>query len=174
MRTLLTFLVGFGVSGAAYAADADLNRQVVDLLSAYETPASAEDYQQLGEGVEAELIAIANDDETALSRRSSAVHALGYVPSDAGRIYVETTLADAEQPSLMRRQAAFALAIGWPEDNHAALTVALADEDTQLRIAAAKALKQSKDPLAAPALEARLQVEENDAVKPHLIAKKAE
>jgi hypothetical protein len=174
MRTLLTFLVGFGVSGAAYAADADLNRQVVDLLSAYETPASAEDYQKLGEGVETELIAIANDEDQALSRRSSAVHALGYVPSDAGRVYVETTLSNPEQPSLMRRQAAFALATGWPEDNHASLTVALADEDTQLRIAAAKALKVSTDPLAPAALEARLEVEDNDAVKKHLIAKQAE
>lgn len=166
MRTLVTFLVGFGVSTAAYAHE-DLNGQLMDLLSASE-PATAEDYQQLGPNVEAELIAIVQDEEVALSRRSRAIRALGYVPSESARAVVETTLTDAEAPSLMRRQAAFALATGWPEDNHAPLNAALADDDTQLRIAAAKALKLSKDPKAADALTARLEVEENEAVKKHL------
>lgn len=166
MRTLMTFLVGFSVSTAAYAHE-DLNGQLMDMLSASE-PATAEDYQKLGPNVEAELIAIAQDEDMALSRRSRAIGALGYVPSESAREVVETTLTDAEAPSLMRRQAAFALATGWPDDNHAPLTAALADDDTQLRIAAAKALKLSTDPNANEALKARLEIEENEAVKKHL------
>lgn len=173
MRTFLTFLVGFGalsVSAPAFAEDGDLHGKVMDLLLAYETPATAEDFQALGPGVEAELMTVAKDSDLAISKRTRAVQALAYVPSPEGRAYIEGVLADPAQESLMRRQAAIALATGWPTDNHLPLTAALNDEDTQLRIAAAKALSMSKDPQAPAALEARLAIEENDAVKPHLSA----
>jgi len=184
MRSTLTLLLGMSLSGTALAQETspdaetseapspntELRSQILDLLSAYETPASASDFQALGSGVEAELIAIAKDEDLALSKRSGAVLALGYVPSDAGRAYVDGVLADPQLKSLMRRQATFALATGWPEDNHAQLATALEDEDTQLRIAAAKALALSQDPQARPTLEARLAVEQNEAVKKHINA----
>ena len=55
----------------------------------------------------------------------------------------------------------------------AAFNAALADDDTQLRIAAAKALKLSKDPKAADALTARLEVEENEAVVQYALDKRS-
>ena len=184
MRSTLTLLLGMSLSGTALAQetspeavtakapdpDPALRSQILDLLSAYDTPAGATDFQALGPAVDVELIAIANDEDLALSKRSGAVLALGYVPSDAGRAYVEAVLVDPELKSLMRRQAAFALSTGWPEDNHALLATALAADDTQLRIAAAKALALSQDPQARPTLEARLAVEENEAVKKHINA----
>ena len=170
MRTPLLSLVGLGalLSSAPALADDALRGKVNDLLLAFETPADAEDYQALGPGVEAELMAVAQDDEQAISKRARALQALAYVPSAEGRAYIEAVLADPGQESLLRRQAAIALATGWPTDNAAPLTAALNDGDTQLRIAAAKALALSKDPKAPAALEARLAIEENEAVKPHL------
>lgn len=148
------------------AADAGALREpVMDLLNAYEDTATAEQLSALGEGVTDELMEIAVDGEVPSSRRGRAVSALGHFPADDTRAFLDARLADADTSSLIRRKAAYALAAGWGEGAVRSLAGALADDDVQLRIAAAHALGELSDQAAKDALEARLAVEDSDAAR---------
>ncbi|HJN78238.1 MAG TPA: HEAT repeat domain-containing protein [Myxococcota bacterium] len=149
--------------GLALAQDPDLKPQVMDLLGQMDSPATAEDYQALGEGVDAVLIEVANDDSQPKTKRGRAIQALGYFPSDQSQETLTALLASSD--STLKRKAVFALCIGWGDAALPLVEPALADEDVQVRISTAKALAMIEGDAADTMLTARLEVETEDAVK---------
>ncbi|MFT4624411.1 MAG: hypothetical protein ACI8PZ_003070 [Myxococcota bacterium] len=137
---------------------------VMDLLNQHDAAPTQTDFAALGDGVDALLMAIADDTEVPSSRRGRALTALQYYPTDAARAFVEGHLAP-ESTGLLRRKAVYALAGGWGVSALAPLTAALADHDVQVRIAAVTALAGLESAEATAALTARLEVETVDAVK---------
>ena len=134
LRPLLP-LAALLASGTAVAADATKDA-VLTALSGFEAAPTAEGLQATGDNVDAQLRAIYNDTEESKSTRARALHALGWFPADANR----TILVDAldGDDSLMARKAAYALGNGWGEAALPELKRALAADDTQLRMAAAR------------------------------------
>lgn len=165
MRRLVPLLLGsLALSGVAAADDA-LRARTIELLSAYEEPASAADWQHLGPGVGAELYAVARDATVAPSRRVRAVHALGWFPTDEHRGWLAALAADEAGDTLLRRSAVHALANGWGEGAVPELKTALASPDVQLRAQTAKALGRVGTPAAKQVLTDRLAVEASPAVR---------
>lgn len=159
MRTLLLLLVG--VALAQQVDDAKL----MDLLRQLDDAPTQADYDALGPEVGASLLAVAQDDSQSHSVRARAIVALGWYPSDEGRVWLEATLAQADGDSLYRRKSAHALATGWGVDALPALTPALASDDVQLRMATARAVGALEDPAATQLLQARLEVETEASVQ---------
>ena len=141
----------------------DKRQTVLDLLGAYEEPVRQADLVGLGEGVDAELMAIADDGAVPHSRRANAVVALQYFPSETVRVFLVAHLAPGAD-ALLRRKAATSLGVfgaaAIPD-----LTTALADADVQVRTSAARALGTVQDPAARRALEQRLATETDASVK---------
>ncbi len=162
MRTLLTAIL---LAASLPAAAGELREPVMDLLNAYESTATPDQLAALGEGVAEELMAIADDGEVANSRRGRELTALGYFPGDETRAFLEARLADEDASSLLRRKAAYALGEGWGEAAVSPLGAALADDDVQLRIAAAGSLAKISGDAAEQALKSRLAVEDSDAAR---------
>lgn len=160
MRTLCALSLAL-LSASAQAGEH--RDAVMDLLNAYELTALQADLQAIGDGVDAELLEIAQDAEIPTSRRGRAVSALQYYPTNAVRGFLEVQLAEADK-ALLSRKAAYALAGGWGADAVELLTGALASDDVQLRIAAANALAGIEGEAARAALETRKGVETEDAV----------
>lgn len=154
---MLSFLIGL-----ALAQDPDITPQVMDLLGQMDSPATAEDYQALGEGVDAVLIQVANDNTQRATTRGRAIQALGYFPSDASKETLVALLAGDD--NTMKRKAVFALCIGWGADALPLVEPALADEDVQVRVSTAKALAMVDGEARDALLAARLQVETEAAV----------
>ncbi len=136
---------------------------VLDLLGAYEEPPKQAELVALGAGVDAELMAIADDGAVPHSRRANAVIALQWFPSDTVRTFLVAHLEPGAD-ALLRRKAATSLGafgpVAVPD-----LTKALADADVHVRAAAARALGTIADPSARQALEQRLPVETDASVK---------
>ena len=81
---------------AALAAPAHagaLRSPVMDLLNAYEDTASGDELRALGEGVDAELMEIADDKAVPISRRARAISSSAS-PSAAGRWWRRATTCD--------------------------------------------------------------------------------
>ncbi|MEQ1505286.1 MAG: HEAT repeat domain-containing protein [Myxococcota bacterium] len=135
---------------------------VMDLLNAIEEPVREADLTALGDGVDAELMSIADDAAIPVSRRGRAVSALQYFKTEPVRVFLEGHLAAGD--ALVRRKAAYSLAVFGPSAV-APLSKALGDADVQLRIAAAQALGQLGDAAAHQALTARLGSEREPAVR---------
>ncbi len=161
MKTFWMFMA----LGTALAGD--LRSEVLDQLGSYEGSASAEQLGALGD-VGPVLLDIAQDEAVASSRRGRAITALADFPSDEARTWLGSTLGDATGASYLRRKAAYALAGGWGPQAVDQLAPALADADTQLRIATAEALGGIGGEAAAAALDARVATEDNDAVQQEL------
>jgi HEAT repeat protein len=151
-------------------ADDALRARCLDLLSAYEDPATEADWRALGAGVDAELLAIATDVRLSHTRRANAVFALGFFPSARARAFLAGLAADAAADGIFRRKAVHALANGYGEGALAELRAALASTDAQLRAAAARAVAKIGAPTAERALEARLAVESDPMVRDTLAA----
>lgn len=165
MRRLVPLLLGsLALAGVASADDA-LRARTIELLSAYEEPADAADWQRLGPAAGAELYAIARDATMAPSRRARAVHALGWFPSDEHRVYLAGLAADEAGDTLLRRSAVHALANGWGDAAVPTLATALKSDDVQLRAQTAKALGRVATPAAKQALTDRLAVEKSATVR---------
>jgi HEAT repeat protein len=148
---------------SAPALAGPLRSQVEAQLDGIESPPDAISLRALGEGVSAELIEIAQDAEASRTRRAKALHALGWFPSAATRAVLEGAL-DGGDPKMARR-AVYALGNGWGDQAVPAIERALADNDVQLRIAAAASLGNIGTPLARSALDARLKVEVEPTVR---------
>lgn len=136
---------------------------VLDLLNAYESVPSRADLVAIGDDVDAELMAIADDGSVPTSRRGRAVTALQHVPNPQVRAWLERRL-ERDDSSLLRRKAAWALAKGFGEGAIPALGRALDDADAQLRIAAAQALGSLDSASARATLKGRLAQETEPAV----------
>jgi HEAT repeat protein len=137
---------------------------VMDLLNAVEQPPTKTDLEAISDGVDAELMEIADDTEVASTRRGRAISALGFFPTDTVRAFLDAKLIEAGK-SLFRRKAAYALAAGWGAESVEAIAAVLTDDDVQLRIAAVNALAQVNDATARQALETQLATESESAVK---------
>jgi HEAT repeat protein len=147
--------------GVGSAEAGDKRDAVLDVLQAFEERLGEGDLARLGDGVDAELMAIGDDPGVAATRRANAVVALQWYRTDAVRAWLVRRLhgaAGTPADSLLRRKAARALgafgAAAIPE-----LSAALADADVQVRVAAAIALGSMKEPGAREALKARLPAE---------------
>lgn len=161
MTALLALLLA---ASSAHADDA-LRGKCIDLLAAYDDPATAEDWKSLGEGVPAELMAIAKDPKVSSTRRAGAVYALGWYPTPETRTFVTGVLYDVAAPNILRRKATFALGNGWGDGALAEIVATLASEDAQLRQAAARTLGKLGTPGATAALQERLSVETDRVVR---------
>lgn len=158
-------LLAFALLLSPLAHASELRAPVMDLLNAYEETATPEQLRALGEGVDAELMLIADDKAVPTSRRARAISALGSYTGDTVRAFLEARLAEADK-GVFQRKAAYSLAAVAGPDSVVPLTAALNDEgDTQLRIAAAHALGSLSEAPARAALEARQGIEREDAVK---------
>ena len=149
--------------GLALAQDPDLDRQVKDLLGQMDSPATAEDYRALGEGVDAVLVQVALDESQPRTQRGRAVQALGYFPTESTQETLTTLLGGDD--STLKRKAVFALCIGWDAAALPLVEPALSDEDVQVRISTAKALAMIEGDAADALLTARLEVETEPAVQ---------
>lgn len=154
-----------GLLASPARADDALRATVLEHLSAYETPATAEDLRALGEGVGPELFAIAQDPAVSRTRRVGAVYALGWFPTEERRAWLTAQLGDGSVDSQIRRSAGWALANGWQEAALPTLTAALADPDAQLRNQVVRAVARIGTPAARDALTARLGVETSSMVR---------
>lgn len=161
MTTGLALGIGLVFSAPAFAGA--LREPVLTALSGVEDVPTADNLRALGSGVEAELLEIAQDANVARTRRARAVQALGWFPSPASRSFLEQTLGVTDR--LMARKAAYALANGWGNDAVPVLTIALGNDDVQLRDAAARALAIVGSSAADAALRERLSVETNETVQ---------
>ncbi len=158
-------LVAFLAAHAPAFADDALRARCLDLLSAYEDPATAADWRALGDGAAAELFAIAQDGALSHTKRGNAIVALGWFPAESHRRYLANLAVSEVEDSLFRRKAVFALGNGWGAGALPELTTALQASDKHLRAAAATALGKVGTPAAADALRARLAVESDAMVR---------
>jgi HEAT repeat protein len=136
---------------------------VLELLNAYEDVPSQADLAALGDGIDQELMEIADDAKVPSTRRGRALSALQHYRTDDVRTFLEAHV-DASDKGILRRKAAWSLA-AWGDDAVAKLQGALADDDVQLRIAVAQALGSIGTDTARAALTARLDPEPETAVK---------
>ena len=134
---------------------------VMTLLNAYEAPVSQTDLQALGDGVDAELMAIAADSSVPHTRRARAVTALQYYPTAEVRTFLEAQFEGDD--ALLQRKAVYSLA-AWGESAMPQLQAALASDDVQMRVAAARALGNVRGAAATTALRERLKEEADDVV----------
>lgn len=141
----------------------DLREPVLAALSGIEDVPSADDLRAIGDGVDAELLELAQDQSLSHTKRARAVHALGWFPTDSNQAWLKSTLAADD--ALLARKAAYALANGWGDAAVPLLQPALASTDVQLRLATVRALGNVGTAPARAALDARLQVEANAEVK---------
>ncbi|MDP2306273.1 MAG: HEAT repeat domain-containing protein [Pseudomonadota bacterium] len=164
MRTFVVMLLAVALAPSARADEA-LRTKMIDLLSAYEEPPSAADWRALGAGAGAELYSLAQDTTLSHTRRAGAVYALGFFPTDANRAFLAGLVATDASDALLRRKAVYALGAGWGDGALSELTGALSAPDTQLRVAAARALGKVGTPSARAALQAQLGVEADASVR---------
>lgn len=167
---MLTLFVALLAAAPSAHADEALRTRCLDLLSAYETPATEADWRALGNGVDAELLAIAKDASLSHTRRANAIVALGYFPADTTRAYLAGLATGESNDGIFRRKAVYALATGYGEGALPELTAALGASDIHLRAAAARALGTVGTAAAKEALKARLAVEGDRMVKETLSA----
>lgn len=160
VRTLVPLFAAL-LSTTALAGE--LRDDVVAQLDAIEEPPTRESLAALGDGVAAELIAIAQDSSATRTHRAKALHALGYFPSADSRLVLTTALDGGD--SKLQRRAVHALANGWGQAAVADVTPALSSSDVQLRAAAAKALGRVGGPDARAALQQRLPSETEPMVR---------
>ena len=151
------------LSGSALAADPALERQVMDLLNAYEAGPTAQELQAMGPGVDEILRAVVLDEKRVVTERARALFSLGAFPTDDNHTLLLDTARDATAASILRRKAVYALATGWSATASDELAPLFTTDDTQLRIALANAL--AKVPTARTVLQDRLAVESNEAVR---------
>src|SRR6185503_16511286 len=97
------------------------------------------------------------------SQRARAIHALGWFPDDTNRAFLVTQAHGTD--SMFVRKAVYALANGWGDGAIPELTLALANHDVQVRMAAAYALGTVGTESAKLALDARLPLESDATVK---------
>ncbi len=153
--------LALGLLLAGPAAAQDLDSQLQDLLAKHDSAPTQAEFQALGQGVDAELLRIAQAEDTRASSRARAILALGWYPTPQAQSFLTATLA--EGTSADRRKAAQALATGWGHSPELELAL-------QLRMATVRALAGLDDPQAQAALQARVPVEADETVKALLTA----
>ncbi len=114
---------------------------ILELLSAYEDPATVADLQSVAPATElqAALVEIANDPDLPASRRGNAVTGLASLPpTPEVQAELETLFAtpDPAMQGYMQRKAVWALAEAYPEAGKAAVAKALESPDLQIQWAA--------------------------------------
>lgn len=149
---------------SAHADDA-LRARCLDLLSAYEEPATEADWKRLEAGVEGELLGIAQDAALSHTKRANAIFALGFFPSPSVRTYLAGLVATEPNDGIFRRKAAYALASGYGDAALPELVAALGASDVHLRAATARAIGTIGTAAAKKALEDRLVVEKDRMVR---------
>ncbi len=163
MRRLFATVFAALLGSTAWAGE--LRGPVMDQLAGVESAPTADAMRAIGDAdaVRDELIALSKDEALPHSHRLRALHALGWFPSDASRAVLMEALGGGDRHAA--RKAVYALGTGWNDAAVPDLGRALAANDTQLRIAAARALGKVATPAARSALEARLSTEPSDTVK---------
>jgi HEAT repeat protein len=161
MIRMLSLLV-LAAPGAAWAGPK--RDAVMDLLNAFEDTVREADLAALGDGVDAELMEIADDAQVPTTRRARAISGLQYYRTDTVRTFLEKHLETKSSVSMLRRKAAASLA-AWGPTAVATLAPVLGDSDVQLRIAVAQALGRIGDDPARKLLQDRLAAEPEPAVK---------
>jgi HEAT repeat protein len=160
LSLMMSSVVAALLAGPAWAGPK--RDAVMDLLNAFEHTAGEAELRALGDGVDAELMEIADDAAVPATRRGRAVSALQFYPTDTVRGFLERHLKASD--ALVRRKAAYSLA-AFGSAAVPSLTAALSDADVQLRIAAASALGTIGSDPAKQALRGRLASEGEGAVK---------
>ncbi|MFT5681190.1 MAG: HEAT repeat protein [Myxococcota bacterium] len=163
---LASLLILLSVSLPAMAGE--LRDQVLEQLSGVEDPPSAAALMALGDGVDAVLIELAQDDSLPRTHRGRAVHALGDFPTESGRTLLVTTL-NADD-SYLARKAVYALGRGWGESALPELSQALSSDDLRLREAAVHAMAPIDAAPVRAVLSERLAVETEPTVQDALTA----
>ncbi len=170
MRTARPSLLRSAVLGALLSASTTawagpLRQPVLDQLAGVESPPTAESLGKLGApgAIADELIALSQDTTLPHSQRLRALHALGWFPSDTTRPVLVAALDGGDEHAA--RKAAWALGNGWKDAALPELTRALAADDAQLRIAAAKSLGAVGSDGAKAVLQARLDAEADAEIK---------
>ncbi len=135
---------------------------VMDVLNAYEDVPTQADLAALGDGIDQELMEIADDHAVPSTRRGRAISALQHYRTDAVRAFLDAHV-DAADKGILRRKSVYSLA-AWGDAAVDKIATALADDDVQLRIAAASALGSIGTDEAKAALTARQAVESETAV----------
>jgi HEAT repeat protein len=106
----------------------------------------------------------------ARSKRTNAVVALGWYPTEEHHLFLSALVNDPAGDKSLRRSAVHALANGWGDAALPDLSKALADDDVQLRNQAARAMGRIGSPAAKAALQARLGVETSAMVRETIAA----
>lgn len=140
---LLSILISLASAG-------ELRAPLLELLSAPEHTATADELRALGPDVDNELRALADDATVPHSRRGRAVTALAHFPTATTRVFLDTQLKGAD--TLLSRKAAWSLARGFGDDAVPMLVHGLANEDRRVREATVKALGSLGSPAAREAL----------------------
>jgi HEAT repeat protein len=149
---------------AATPANAgELREPLMDLLNAYEHGATDADLARLGEGVPAELRAIAADEDVPHSRRGRAISALGAWPQPEVRTFLVGQL-EADD-AFLKRKAVHAFGRAFPDDAPQTLEPLLRADDVQLRLATVNALGRIDADEARTLLRKRAKKERNDTVR---------
>lgn len=153
--------------GWLVSAQAAPTRENVMALLDRQDPVAERDLRALGEGVDTALRVLASDTSVPLTRRARAIAALGYFQDELVRAFLERQIAPTNE-LVLRQKAATSLAAFGPSAVPR-LAGLLADPDPRARIAAANALALVEDPTSVSALEARLRVESEPAVRDALL-----
>ncbi len=156
-------LLLFALAQSAYADDNPSKAQLLQMLGGYEETASPDSLKALSGDVPATLRAIASDATLTHTQRARAIHALGWFPDSDNRAFLVTQAHGTD--TMFARKAVYALANGWGEGALDELTLALANHDVQIRMAAAYALGDIGTQPAKLALEARIPLETDPTVK---------
>ena len=162
--TLRAAVLALVLSPLSVSFAGPLRADLLEALGGYEDLPTAEQLQALGDGVEAELMAIADDKAVPSSRRSRAISALQYFPSPASRTFLDAHV-DAADKGILRRKAVLALGAGFGAAAVPKLQSAFDDTDPLVRVAVAQALGMVGDASAKEALNGRLAKEDQDAVR---------
>lgn len=165
MNRFLASTLFLVLAGSASAADPALERQVMDLLGAYEAGPTAQELQALGPGVDEILRSVALDERRVVNERARAMVSLGWFPTDGNHTLLLDTARDTAQASILRRKAVAALATGWPSSAATELAPLFSTDDVQLRIALAHAFARLPADAARPVLQERLSTETNEAAR---------
>ncbi|MSP54993.1 MAG: HEAT repeat domain-containing protein [Myxococcales bacterium] len=165
-----TLTLWLAAAQPAFAAEVTLRDRVLDLVSGYEDAPTRDELFKLGDGVDLALIDIANDASVGRTRRSSAVWALGFFPTDTTHTYVLGVVQDAQADSLLRRSATWALCTGWGDAALSEVAPSLKSDDAQLRNQAVRAVAKVGTPAALVTLQQRLPLESSAMVRDTLNA----
>lgn len=156
-----------GQQGGPVQVDPELRKKLIVLLSGIEHMPSKEEFARLG--TEPQLIAalqsVVADPAAAMYQRTQAAAGLGFYPQPEARQTLEDLLNSASTDPLLRRPALKAYAHAFGPEAVPLVSKMLEHPDRNTREAAVRALAAVGTPAARKAIEARVNVEPDAALK---------